>query len=463
MSEEKKNLSREENQLGFDIEDVDFEDIDHNEKAEVKQEKKPETEKKPQSVKKPETIKKPQPVKKPETIKKPETVKNLDSAKKADPAKRSSQENWPEMKTGKQGEKGIGEKSLDIPAFERRHNRPETEKNLAPRTPRRKKTFLEEYGRYLILGAVAVVLVIVLVTAGVKLFKKDTPDTESSSSGEQYVEENHSSSEERVDTSLQKEVVPALNTLMNTYYDSLIACDLDTIHSLVEDDSTYTMEKLEKQRDYIEDYLNVTCYTKPGLNEGEYVLYVYSEIKFANISTPAPQLNHYYVNQPTAGQYQLANGMLDNDKVEYMNAVDDDDDVLALIDEVYQKLNAAMESDETLNSLVQMLNNVPETTEPETTSAAEPSTSAPTQGQSGDSETFYVNGELFYRVNETVYPKEEVRVRATNSMDSDVVGVLTINDYVTRTGYSENWSQIIYNGYTAYVYKGFLTTNKPAN
>jgi uncharacterized protein YgiM (DUF1202 family) len=178
---------------------------------------------------------------------------------------------------------------------------------------------------------------------------------------------------------------------------------------------------------------------------------VYSEIKFLSIDTPAPQLNHYYVNRTADGGYCLANGMLDSDKVAYMNTVDDDDDVRALIDDVYAKLTSAMMNDEKLNNLVQMLNNVPEETEPE----------PETEPQPGESETFYVDGELFYRVNESVYPKEEVRVRAKNSLESDVVGVLTVSDYVTRTGYSEEWSQIVYNGFTAYVYKGFLTTNKP--
>ena len=42
MSEENKNVNHEEDQLGFDIEDVDFDDIEHNEKTEVRPEKKTE-------------------------------------------------------------------------------------------------------------------------------------------------------------------------------------------------------------------------------------------------------------------------------------------------------------------------------------------------------------------------------------------------------------------------------------
>ncbi len=432
MSEEKIYTDQQDDMHLFDIEDVDFDD---------------EVESAPES--------------------------------KERPAGRTVPEKWPTMKTGGTTQRRPVDKSLDIPAFERRQQRRETERNLAPKRVRRKKSFFEEYGRYVIGGAAAVIAVIVLAVTVPRLFKGkvEPPEKESSS----YADESSGTVPEKA--VLEKNAVSELITLMNTYYDSLTACDLDTLRELVEDSSSYTPEKLAKQKQYIEDYLNITCYTKPGLNEGEYVLYVYSEIKFANIDTPAPQLNHYYINQPEKGKFRIANGMLDNDKIDCMKDMDDDDDVQALIDEVYAKLDAARESDDKLNDLVEMLNRVPGTapdesqggnpsqepssdpaTEPPATEppATEPPATEPPETTSGAGEdTFYVNGELFYRVDEIVYPKEEVRVRALNSLESDVVGKLQMGDYVRRTGYSENWSQIEYDGFIAYVYKGFLTTNKP--
>lgn len=375
-----------------------------------------------------------------------EEKKNLNqSGKKATGEKRVE-------KPMKKNDGGIADKTLDIPAFAKRE-RQEPERQLAPRQTRRQSTFWEEYGRYIIYGVAAVALVVILVIAGIALFGKKNPDNGSESaqpSQETSAEETpgETSTEAPKDTSLQEEAVPELSQLMKDYYDSLSACDLEALGKLVEDVSPYTQEKLDKQSQYIEDYLNIVCYTKPGLNDGEYVLYVYSEIKFANIDTAAPQLNHYYINEAVDGQYRLANGMLDNDKVAYMNEVDKHDDVLDLIDEVDDKLTLAMESDEKLNSLVQMLYNIPGIQDETTTAAPQ-------------EETFYVNGELFYRVNEVVYAKDEVNIRSGNSMDSEVVGTLYLGDYVTRTGYSEEWSQIIYKGETAYVYKGHLTTNKP--
>jgi len=345
-------------------------------------------------------------------------------------------------------EKKVSQKTLEIPVIEARQRRMEAEQNLAPRSEKPQNQFLEGYGKYVIIGAVALVLIIVLVLLGTKMFKpangpEDT--TAATSTEETAASTEEESSTITLDTSLVLTQDEKVKKLMSDYYEALAACDVNTIHRLVEDDSQYTLENLQKKSQYIEDYRNIICYTKPGLYEGEYILYVYSEIKFINIDTAAPQLNHYYLNCTEEGTLQMANGVLASDKVDYMNAADQEDDVKELVEDVSNRLTSAMESDEKLFELVKLLNNVvvPESTE------------------AGDEDTFYVNGELFYRVDETVYAKNEVNVRSQNSVESVALGALYPGDYVRRTGYSENWSQIEYKGQVAYVYKGNLTTQKP--
>lgn len=354
--------------------------------------------------------------------------------------------------------KKVSQRTLEIPVIEARQRRMEAEQNLAPRQTNSSSSFLEEYGRYLVIGAIALVLVIILISVGTKLFKTTSGDGETSSSAEGQqttTEAPEESSSLELDTSLDLTQDEEVKKLMEDYYKALVACDLDTVHSLVEDDSQYTLENLQKKREYIEDYLNVTCYTKPGLYEGEYILYVYSEIKFMNIDTAAPQLNHYYLNRSDDGKLQMANGVLTGEKVDYMTEADQDQDVQDLIDDVYARLTTAMNSDEKLFELVKRLNDVVETETTEGESTEEETTEDPS------GETFYVNGELFYRVDETVYVKNEVNVRSANSVESTAIGALYPGESVRRTGYSENWSQIEYNGVTAYVYKGNLTTIKP--
>ena len=349
-------------------------------------------------------------------------------------------------------EKKVSQKTLEIPVIEARQRRMEAEQNLAPRSERPQNQFMEEYGKYVIIGAVALVLIIILVLLGTKMFKpaNDPGDTtEATSTEEDATSTEEESSTIVLDTSLALTQDENVKQMMADYYQAMASCDINTIHRLVEDDSQYTLENLQKKSLYIEDYKNIICYTKPGLYEGEYILYVYSEIKFINIDTPAPQLNHYYLNRTEQGTLQMANGVLEGDKVDYMNTEDQKDDVKELIEDVSKRLTSAMESDEKLFELVKLLNNVvvPESTE------------GSSEDESG--ETFYVNGELFYRVDETVYVKNEVNVRSQNSVESVALGALYPGDYVRRTGYSENWSQIEYKGQVAYVYKGNLTTQKP--
>ncbi len=354
--------------------------------------------------------------------------------------------------------KKVSQKNLEIPVIEARQRRMEAEQNLAPRRESSQNSFLEGYGRYVIIGAIALVLILILVLLGTKLFKTtNSPDESTFSTDEPTISTEAESSTIALDTSLILTQDEAVKKLMADYYQALAACDLETVHRLVEDDSQYTLENLQKKSQYIDDYQNIICYTKPGLYEGEYILYVYSEIKFVNIDTAAPQLNHYYLNRADDGSLQMANGVLAGDKVDYMNKADKEQDVLDLVEDVSARLTDAMESDEKLFDLVKLLNNVvvPDSTEDSTEDSSEDST----EDQSG--ETFYVNGELFYRVDEMVYVKNEVNVRSENSVESVAIGALYPGESVHRTGYSENWSQVEYNGVTAYVYKGNLTTQKP--
>lgn len=354
-------------------------------------------------------------------------------------------------------EKAPSKKTLDIPVIEKRQRRMESEPNLAPRQGDDGPNFLEAYGKYLVIGVAAVILIVLLILVGSKLFGTSGTGTEESGFADETgttEEETEESTQVPLDTSLQLCDDPEVIALMESYYQANLDCDLVTVFSLVEDDSQFTLENLQKKREYIEDYLNITCYTKPGVNEDEYVLYVYSEIKFANIETAAPQLNRYYLNRSAEGKLVLANGVITSEKVEHMSQMDASNDVYELVESVYSRLTDAMESDEKLYNLIQLLNSVVES---ESTGAAD-NTEAP----SGS--TFYVNDELFYRTDEMVYVKAsgmQVSVFASNSKTSEIIGTLYFGDYVVRTGYSEEWSQIEYKGKTAYVYKGQLTTEQP--
>lgn len=63
--------------------------------------------------------------------------------------------------------------------------------------------------------------------------------------------------------------------------------------------------------------------------------------------------------------------------------------------------------------------------------------------------------------DETVYAAgSHLNVRTEPGMDGTVVGVLALGDTLKRTGYSEEWSRVIYGGQERYVASRYLTAEK---
>lgn len=74
------------------------------------------------------------------------------------------------------------------------------------------------------------------------------------------------------------------------------------------------------------------------------------------------------------------------------------------------------------------------------------------------------NAEVTFKdVNDTMYAKDKCNVREGYSTETNILGGLSKDEEVTRTGVGSNgWSRIKYNGKTAYVLTRLLTSNKPA-
>ncbi|MFQ9703528.1 MAG: hypothetical protein ACLR0U_17700 [Enterocloster clostridioformis] len=62
-------------------------------------------------------------------------------------------------------------------------------------------------------------------------------------------------------------------------------------------------EELKNEAVYIEDYVDIVCYTKPGLTADSYVAYVTYEVKFRRVETLAPGLMWCYVVKDDNGNF----------------------------------------------------------------------------------------------------------------------------------------------------------------
>ncbi len=140
-----------------------------------------------------------------------------------------------------------------------------------------------------------------------------------------------------------------MDALFEDYYAAKAISDTSKLESLYSDPTkAESKETLESKVKYIEEYRNIKSYSKKGYLEGTYIVYVYSDIKFASINTLAPSLAKLYVITDSEGNLKIFSGEMDPELKEYFNERNNDEDVQKLIIETDEKGDKAKESDEDL-------------------------------------------------------------------------------------------------------------------
>ena len=93
---------------------------------------------------------------------------------------------------------------------------------------------------------------------------------------------------------LQKDAYPQVNELISTYFQAKVDQDVQLLYKVFgkeEDDRLEERkQQLKDEAVYIEDYQDITCYTKAGMTDDSYVVYVTYDVKFRRVDTLAPGL-----------------------------------------------------------------------------------------------------------------------------------------------------------------------------
>lgn len=168
---------------------------------------------------------------------------------------------------------------------------------------------------------------------------------------------------------LEKDAYPEIKTLFEKYFTAKGIADRDTLKSLLSDPTQIeSQEKLQEKTEYIEEYSNIVPYTKKGIEEGTYIVYVYHEIKFISINTVAPGLSKYYVITDDSGNLKICSDELDAELKAYIDAREADEDVKALYELTDKKSDKAKAKDEDLRTFWQNIDQMAGKTEKETES-----------------------------------------------------------------------------------------------
>ena len=147
---------------------------------------------------------------------------------------------------------------------------------------------------------------------------------------------------------LEQDAYPEVNELVQKYYEDMSTGDVEGLASVEDQISEEEQNRILRSRDLVEGYQNISCYTKKGLEENSYLVFVYYELKFAQIDTPAPGLSPLYVYTNDEGNLVIFNGEASDELNAYVQKVAQDDDVMALREEVKTKYEEAKATDENL-------------------------------------------------------------------------------------------------------------------
>ena len=278
---------------------------------------------------------------------------------------------------------------------------------------------------------------------------------------------------------LKEDAESGINELFVTYFADLAKGDVEALGKIMV--NAPDKDTVAKEIEYIEDYQNIKCYSKEGVLDGTYVVYVYYEVKFKNIDTLAPSMIREYVCTNEDGTLYINNGTVDGEVAAWLDEVHASDSATELIQSVNKALNKAAESDEKLSSLIAKLNegagNTEETSEAETkaqeteketskeetketesTKASEESTkAAETTAKETQKETEY----KAFDEKVTMYAQENLNIRKKASSDSKLLGKLIAGDSITSLGTTGEWTVVSYKKSKAYILSELLAKKKP--
>ncbi len=290
-------------------------------------------------------------------------------------------------------------------------------------------------------------------------------------------------SEENVPEEYQKDAYPEINELITNYYKAYAAGDNDTLATFTDPISEAEKGYITAFSQYVEEYRNIACYTKKGLDENSYIVSAYMEVKLKEADTVAPGLERFYVTKKDGSYYidnlygqfntRMKEYDVDENVITLLDEFNQQADVIKLRTEVEEKYKQAIESDENLKKIVDT--QIPDTltvwasdqvaaakkAEEERLAAEEAAKKAAEEEAAKKAAEEKRAAELAAAV--TVFALDKVNVRAEANETAEVIGQLEFGSQTTRLEEKDGWSRIDYSeGKQGYVRSDFLALEAPA-
>lgn len=265
---------------------------------------------------------------------------------------------------------------------------------------------------------------------------------------------------------LEKDVLPGINEFFETYYKAMVDGDTETMSNMI-----YYLDATEKLRatetsKYTES-ASIEVYTKAGPNEGTYIAYVHSELKFYDYDRPLPGLRSYYVCTKEDGSFYINEDYeLSESERRYMLEVQVQNDVIDLNNKVAAGYNDMVNGDRALADFLLEMNagikkNVGETLARVEGTEQIASGEGDAEESSEEDETPEEESTSSETVVTEVKTTDVVNIRTSDSETADKLGKAAVGDtFKLLETRGNGWSKVEYNGGEAYMKSDFLEPSK---
>ena len=314
---------------------------------------------------------------------------------------------------------------------------------------RNTRDVLESYYRYIIVGVLFLLLVIILAFFSQKSRKeKAESDEVISMSADVAISTNDIMPTEEP---LKINAYPELNALMEKYFVALSSGDIDSLHDIcsqIEDDAE---KRITVKAKYIEDYEEIVCYTKSGPYPDSYIVFVSYLIKYKDIDTPAPGMSTLLVYRDESGNYYVHNGDIDEPAEKYIKGMVEQNDVIDMLDKIEKDYEDALDND---NALKAFMDTFPARIEADIMNTI--------KNPEGGEETAT---EEDREEKEIIIAKDGVRVRSSpdSKDDKNVISTVAKGDRYKQTGTENGWSVIKYKDTVGYIRSDMVSDPEEGN
>ncbi len=271
---------------------------------------------------------------------------------------------------------------------------------------------------------------------------------------------------------LAEDAVPEINDLIKRYFTAMQTGDLDTFLSIRSYTDSVEKAKFEAKCEYIEEYQDIHCYTKPGPYEASYMVYVTYDLKLKDWEKPAPALVTLVVCTDQENHLYIYSGAFDENIVDYIRGVTSQEDVYDLITKVQTEYQEIMDTDADFAEYMSVLNQLIKDgvgvrlaaaaeagIQPDDSVSVSDQTVAETPAEvSGNAAGENVSGNsASENTSFQVRTTATVNVRMSDSENADKMGKAETGMELTCLEQMQNgWSKVLYDGKTGYIKTEYL-------